>query len=303
MGRTSFSDAIGPRKETTVNTKDSAKVKLGQSPESERARPSTAEREWDADAYHRISEPQFGWGMKVLRRLELQGDERVLDVGCGSGRLTAELRERLPRGVVVATDLSLNMVAAARATLGVRFRNRCHVVNAAAQALPFYRAFDVVFSTATFHWVMDLPELFHSIFAALVPGGRLHAQCGGGWNLVALHARADTLRESSEFARFFGAWRAPWQFADDIATATRLRAAGFSNVGTSLEHAPTVFPDSVTYSEFLAKVVVRPYLIHLPDDALRTRFVSALAEQAAADTQPFSLDYWRLNLAATRPGE
>lgn len=257
------------------------------------------QREWDAEAYHRLSEPQFVWGMKVLNRLELHGDERVLDVGCGSGRLTAELRKRLPSGAVTATDLSLNMVSAARATLSARFSDRCHVVNAAAQALPFTETFDVVFSTATFHWVTDHMELFRSIFEALAPDGRLHAQCGGGPNLAELHARADTLRKSSPFVQFFDAWRDPWEFADDVTTSARLRAAGFSNVDTSLEHAPTVFTDAATYSEFITKVVVRPYLQHLPE-ALQDTFVSRLTEQASADDPPYTLDYWRLNLAATR---
>jgi len=262
---------------------------------------SAAEREWDAGAYHRLSEPQFEWGMKVLNRLELQGDERVLDVGCGSGRLTAELRERLTRGYVVATDLSLNMVAAARATLAMRFSERCNVVNAAAQSLPFHNAFDVIFSTATFHWVTDHAELFDSMFSALAPGGRLHAQCGGGQNLAGLHARAGALKASSEFARFFGSWRDPWEFADDMTTATRLRTAGFSNIDTSLEHAPTVFPNAESYREFITKVVLRPYLLLLPDDALRDSFITYLTEQAAADTPAYTLDYWRLNLAASRP--
>ncbi len=264
---------------------------------------SSAEREWDAVAYHRLSEPQFAWGMKVLERLELQGDERVLDVGCGSGRLTAELRERLPQGLVVATDLSLNMVAATRVTLAQRFSDRCYVVNAAAQSQPFRDAFDVIFSTATFHWVTDHTELFRSIFAALTPGGRLHAQCGGGRNLAQLHSRANALKENSEFARFFRGWRDPWEFADDIATAARLGAAGFADIDASLEHAPTVFPNAATYREFITKVVLRPYLVHLPDDAQRNCFVSDLTEQAAADTPPYALDYWRLNMVANRPQE
>jgi len=262
---------------------------------------SNAEREWDAGAYHRLSEPQFEWGMKVLQRLELRGHERVLDVGCGSGRLTAELRERLPRGVVVAMDRSSNMVVAARATLAGRFPDRCHVVNAEAQSLPFQAAFQVIFSTATFHWITDHVKLFRSIFAALAPGGRLHAQCGGGRNLAELHARAGALKESPEFARFFDAWRDPWEFADDVTTATRLGASGFSNVSTSLEHAPTAFRNAATYKEFITKVVLRPYLLLLPDDALRDRFITYLTEQAAADTPAYTLDYWRLNLAASRP--
>lgn len=264
-------------------------------------RPAALRREWDAGAYHRLSEPQFAWGVKVLNRLTLRGDERVLDVGCGSGRLTAELRARLTRGTVFATDLSFNMLDAARATLAERFQDRWHLLNCAAQELPFRERFDVIFSTATFHWVTNHPALFASLYEALVPGGRLHAQCGGGPNVAVLHARASLLKASSEFSTYFERWLDPWEFADAATTAARLRAAGFTDIDTSLDHAPTVLPNRATYREFIAKVVIRPYLLHLPDEELRGRFVDALTEQAGHDSSPYTLDYWRLNLAATKP--
>ncbi|MFL5957235.1 MAG: class I SAM-dependent methyltransferase, partial [Solirubrobacterales bacterium] len=74
-------------------------------------------REWDATTYDRVSTPQLEWGLRVLDRLPLRGDERVLDAGCGSGRVTARLAERLPRGHVVAVDASAAMVARAREAL------------------------------------------------------------------------------------------------------------------------------------------------------------------------------------------
>ena len=229
--------------------------------------------------------------------VEPRGDERALDVGCGSGRLTAELQARLPRGRVVATDLSENMVRAARETLGAR----APVVVADAAALPFAGAFDLVFSTATFHWVTDHPRLFRSLFAALTPGGRLHAQCGGGANLERLHARAAELMREPPFAAHFAGWRRPWEFADAAVTAERLSAAGFVGVETGLEPAPVTFDDPAVFREFLATVVLRQHLRCLPDAALRDAFLDRLVEQAAADEPAYELDYWRLNLAAIKP--
>src|SRR4051812_20867102 len=113
--------------------------------------PELPPREWDAAAYHRVSEPQFAWGMLVLDRLALRGDERVLDAGCGSGRLTAELLGRLTSGSVVGADLSVEMVRAAHATLSARPNApMADVVCADLLALPFTAEFDAVFSTATF---------------------------------------------------------------------------------------------------------------------------------------------------------
>jgi trans-aconitate 2-methyltransferase len=137
-------------------------------------------REWDAEAYHRLSNAQFSWGKNVLARVPLRGDETILDAGCGTGRLTGELLERLPQGRVVAVDLSDNMLRAARARLSQRFGERITFACVDIQRLPFVEVFDGVFSTATFHWAKDHDRLFREIHTALKPGGWLVAQCGGG---------------------------------------------------------------------------------------------------------------------------
>src|SRR6266567_8037125 len=88
----------------------------------------SSSREWNAAVYHRLSGPQVSWGKKVLSRLHLRGDEVVLDAGCGTGRLTADLLEALPRGRVVGIDLSQNMLDAAREHLSPLFGARVSLV-------------------------------------------------------------------------------------------------------------------------------------------------------------------------------
>jgi trans-aconitate 2-methyltransferase len=139
---------------------------------------------WDARAYTRLGEPQFRWASALIDQLELRGDETILDAGCGSGRVTAVLRERVPRGRVIAVDVSLDMLEQARATLG---DDRVEYRHADLATLGMLGVADVVFSAAVFHWVPDHAALFRSLCAALVPGGRLHAQCGGIGNLVRVH--------------------------------------------------------------------------------------------------------------------
>src|SRR5262245_31489535 len=187
-------------------------------------------REWNADSYHQVSSPQFDWGTAVLERLPLEGDELVLDVGCGTGRLTEKLLERLPRGHVVGIDLSSNMLQVARDFLQPRFGDRIRLVMADASALPLLGAADAIFSTATFHWVRDHPRLFRGLHAALKPGGRLVAQCGGGPNIARLHGRADALMQEPRFAPYYAAWQEPWEFADALTTTRRLEEAGFEDV-------------------------------------------------------------------------
>jgi trans-aconitate methyltransferase len=171
---------------------------------------SSQTREWDSTAYHRLSEPQVSWGKKVLSRLKLRGNELLMDAGCGTGRLTAELLQDLPQGRVVGVDLSQNMLVRARDHLIPQFGSRAHFVAADLQALPFGRAFNGIFSTAAFHWVPDHSRLFSALFGVLRPDGWLRAQCGGGPNLARLRARMDALMTSPRYSRFFGQFRDPW---------------------------------------------------------------------------------------------
>jgi trans-aconitate methyltransferase len=253
-------------------------------------------REWNSDVYHRLSAPQVGWGKKVLSRLRLRGDEFVLDAGCGTGRLTADLVQALPRGRVVGADLSRNMLDSAREHLAPQLGAHVSLVVCDLLRLPFERAFDGIVSTAAFHWVLDHNQLFASLRRALVPGGWLEAQCGGGPNLVSLRNRANTLAATSKFAPFFAGFHEPWLYQNAQGAAVTLRRAGFVDVETSLEAAPTVLNHAEEYSEFVRNIIFRRHLENIPTKDARAEFIAKLTDQAAADDPPFFLDYWRLNL-------
>jgi trans-aconitate 2-methyltransferase len=264
---------------------------------TEGAKTGGAAKEWNAAAYHVLSEPQYAWGLRVLERASPRAGERVLDAGCGSGRLTKELVAKVQHGFVVACDLSENMTRAAAVTLG---KSRASAVLCAdLSALPFRAAFDLIFSTATFHWIRDHDQLFSQLRSSLRNGGRLEAQCGGGPNLASIHARADSLTSQSPFGDRFAGWEDPWLFASPEETGVRLRRAGFTAATCWLERAPTTFPDAQSYRAFIESVVMRPYLARLSEAELRTRFLDALVAQAVDDDPPYTLDYWRLNLSAT----
>src|SRR3954462_9259228 len=168
--------------------------------------------EWNAERYHEVSSPQQAWGRKVLDRLALQAHERVLDIGCGTGRVTGEIAARVPDGRVVGLDRSPAMLATAHAWLREHAPG-VGLVLADGASLPFLRAFDAVFSGATFHWIHDHGALFRSIVTALKPGGRLVAQCGGSGNLAVRYARTARLMREPRFARYFEEWQEPTYFA------------------------------------------------------------------------------------------
>ena len=252
--------------------------------------------EWNASAYHVLSEPQFAWGLRVLERTRLTGGECVLDAGCGSGRVTAAIASRLESGFVVGCDLSENMTRAAAKSLGGVPASA--VVCANLSMLPFRGVFDLIFSTATFHWIRDHDRLFGELRAALGSGGRLEAQCGGGPNLATIHARADALAATEPFRAHFATWEEPWLFASPDETATRLARAGFTAIDCWLEEAPTTFPDGERFGAFIESVVMRPYLARLSEPTLRREFLDAIIALAAQDDPAFTLDYWRLNISA-----
>lgn len=242
----------------------------------------------------------MSWGKKVLSRLKLRGDELILDAGCGTGRLTGELLELLPQGHVVGIDLSQNMLRSAREHL-TQFGGRVTVAACDLLHLPFERAFDGVVSTAAFHWVLDHDRLFLNLRRALVPGGWLEAQCGGYGNIEHVRERVEALAATAEFAPFFAGFQEPWVFQDAESAAEGLRRAGFVDVETSIEAAPTVFDSAEHYNEFVRNIVVRRHLENIPSEDGRVRFMRLLTEQAAHDDPPFQLDYWRLNLRGRVP--
>jgi trans-aconitate 2-methyltransferase len=236
----------------------------------------------------------------VLARLDVRGDERTIDAGCGSGRLTGELAARVPAGRVVAIDRSWNMLQTARANLRPVFASRVGFVQVELPALPISGWADLVFSTATFHWVRDHASLFASIHRALASGGRLHAQCGGGPNLAQAHRLAETVMHRQPFAPFFEGWDGVWEFASADVTAERLGHAGFRAIRVWLEEAPTTLARETDYREFVTTVIYHPHLARLPE-TLKPCFVDEVTALAGAADPPFTLDYWRLNMEASKP--
>lgn len=247
-------------------------------------------REWDAASYHRVAGPQEAWGRDVLERLPLAGDETVLDAGCGTGRVTALLVERVPRGRVVGVDASTAMVEQARATLG----DRAEIVHADLVELALPEPVDAILSTATFHWVLDHERLFARLHANLKPGGRLVAQCGGAGNIARVLAVADAVSAEPAFAAGFAGWERPVRFATAEETAHLLAQAGFTDVECWLQPWP-VTPDDP--AEFLRTVILRTHLERV-EPSLRDHYV---AEVVARLGEPVVLDYVRLNLSARRP--
>jgi len=239
-------------------------------------------RDWDADAYDRLPIPMTRWGIEVVGWLELTGDERVLDAGCGTGQVTRELLRRLPNGSVVALDGSPSMIEQARTRLDddrVEF-----VVHDLLDPLPI-TSVDAILSTATFHWVTDHERLFANLASVLRHGGQLAAQCGGAGNTERL---ANVLRhlgyELEEDKLFAG--------ADE--TRSRLEGAGFDRIECWLHEEPTAIPRG-DLELYLRTICLGSVLERIPT-AEREDVVRRAAERLPDGT----IDYVRLNMRARR---
>lgn len=257
-------------------------------------------RTWDPEAYRRLSAPQQQWGLALLSGLTLRGDETVVDAGCGTGALTRLLAEAVPRGRVIALDVSPSMLDAARRELA-DLAPRVEVRAADLASLNLEREADLIFSAATLHWVLEQDVLYHNLFRALVPGGALRAQCGGRGNLERILVRTEAVIRRRWPTTLTG-WSYPAHFAGTDETANRLFAAGFEHIDVALVDAPTAFNDATVFREFVGKVVLTPMLARLPIHAAREEVLDEVVALAESDPHPLTLDYVRLNVSARRPG-
>lgn len=245
-------------------------------------------REWDAEIYHRVASPHRGWGAEILERLRLRGDETVLDLGVGTGRVAAQLLERLPAGHVIGVDGSAQMIEQARAVLDPQ---RVTLVVADLLELTVDEPADAAVSSATFHWIADHDRLFARIRDALRPGAQLVAQCGGRGNVASVIAVARAVGDRQPFAPYLGGWPGSWHFAGPDETRERLERAGFAVDRVWLAESPQWIADPGPY---LRAVTLGAHLDRLPAE-LREAYVDAVVEGLGPDPVH---DYVRLNIVA-----
>jgi trans-aconitate 2-methyltransferase len=243
-------------------------------------------REWDATTYDSLPLPHLRWGRRTLDRLTFAGDETVLEAGCGTGRDTEALLGALPRGRVIAIDGSARMLERLRDRLADRL-DRVEAIQADLTApLPISEPADAAFSVATFHWIHDHDVLFANIAAALRPGARFAADCGGKGNIAAVQAAIDDV---------LGEPTGTWNFAGAEETGERLERAGFTDVEVALVPDPARLEPGAQFHSFLATVVLGAHLDRLPP-AEHADFVAAVAARLSEPV----VDYVRLVFSAKR---
>ena len=249
---------------------------------------STRPRDWDGATYDAVANPQARWGEAVVERLaaDLRGDELVLDAGCGSGRVTELLLDRVADARVVALDGSPAMLDQARGRLA-RFGDRVSFVEGDLRGpLQIDQPVEAILSTATFHWIHDHAALYRHLAAVTRPGARLVAQYGGVGNTATVRAVLATIGDG---------WTGDVFFARPDETRGWLTDAGWEDVEAWLQPEPTRFEPGEPFKAFLRTVILGAHLARLPAEE-QDSFVDEVAARLPAP----EIDYVRLNVTARR---
>lgn len=182
---------------------------------------------WNPEDYAKNSDAQLQWARELRQKLHLRGDESVLDVGCGDGKITADFATTLPKGRVIGVDSSAEMIAYATRTYATRQYPNLTFAYVDARSLDFDQKFDLCFSNATLHWVNDHEAFLNGARRSLRPGGRLVISCGGQGNAADVLQVFSELIASESWQHYFDGFHNPYFFYGDQEYALWLEKAGF----------------------------------------------------------------------------
>lgn len=255
--------------------------------------------EFDGKRYEKASTHQQEWGRKLIAELDLKGSERVLDLGCGDGSLTAVIAELLPEGEAIGIDASQGMIDAALPKAGGNLYFRLLDID----DLDFEDEFDVIFSNAALHWVKDHEKLLRNVRRALRPGGRVRFNFAGDGNCMVFFRLTREVMSDERFQSFFAAFEWPWFMPSLEAYRKLAEASGLRNVEVWGENADRHFPDADTMTRWIDQPSIVPFLPYLPESerlAFRDLVVQRMIEETREPDGRCFETFRRINLSAIK---
>ncbi|MCI5157686.1 MAG: methyltransferase domain-containing protein [Candidatus Electrothrix sp. AUS1_2] len=232
---------------------------------------------WDAEDYAQNSSAQQGWAEELMKKLDLQGYEAVLDIGCGDGRITAELADLLPEGEVLGIDSSADMLDLAREKFSWSTHPNLSFQQRDARDLTSEAEFDVIFSSAALHWVSDHRPVLTVISRALKLGGRVLLQMAGKGNAASLIAILDELICSEKWRQYFTDFTFPYGFYGPELYTVWLKEAGLHPVRVELIRKDMSYPDRAGLEGWI-RTTWLPYTERIPVER-REAFVAELIDR------------------------
>ena len=240
--------------------------------------------EWNAADYAANSAIQQKWARELIARLNLRGDEQVLDVGCGDGKVTAEIAYAVPRGTVTGIDASPHMIEFAQKTYPAKqFSNlEFHVMD--ARKIKFDREFDLIFSNAALHWVDDHQAILRGAASVLKSGGRLVVSCGGKGNAYDVFVVLRPEMRLKRWRGFFRRMRKPYFFYLPADYEKWLPRFGFRATGVRLVPKDATYGGTEEFAAWL-RTTWLPYVQRVPEN-LREEFIAGTTNRYVAKHPP-----------------
>lgn len=255
--------------------------------------------EFDGRKYEKASAHQKEWGTAVIAGLTLRGDERVLDLGCGDGLLTARIAELVPDGEVVGIDASQGMIEVAREKEGRNLR----FILKDIESLDFVGEFDLVFSNAALHWVKDHRTMLQNVRRSLREGGEVRFNFAGDGNCANFFRVVRGAMEEPEFRSYFDGFEWPW-FMPSLAEYDSLAGqAGMTDVKVWEENADRHFPDAHAMVKWVDQPSLVPFVARVAEadrKAFRDAVVARMIEETRQPDGRCFETFRRINLSARK---
>ena len=239
---------------------------------------------WNAAAYATNSVVQQSWARELIARLKLRGDEHILDLGCGDGKITAELARTVPHGVVTGADASAEMIAFAQQKFSKSEIPNLQFLVCDVRAIRFPDKFDLVFSNAALHWVDDHQAILRGAAEALKPGGRLAISCGGKGNAHDVFLALRPEMRLKRWREFFRRMPMPYFFYAPSDYKTWLPKAGFKIQHLKLAPKDATYAGADGFATWLRTTWI-PYVQRVPEN-LREEFIEAVTQRYIAKHPP-----------------
>lgn len=237
--------------------------------------------QWDAEDYAKNSAQQQGWAQELIRKFGLRGDERLLDVGCGDGKVSAEIAAGLPRGSVLGVDVSTEMIDLAQKRFPLEQYPNLRFQVEDANRLPFTGEFSAVFSNAALHWLRDHRPALRGIADALRPGGKALLQMGGRGNNADMMALLAEKVRSQRWKEYFEGFEVPYGFYGPEEYAAWLAEAGLAPLRMELIPKDMVHAGREGLAGWVRTTKI-PYTQRLPEEK-RPAFIAELLDDYLAN--------------------